>query len=192
MKIQNTKKKGPYLHIVEKKTTKILKNTQLRAAFCTKNTISNILKQHTQTDKYNNSSIYQMKFLDCPLKYTGQTGRTFNLRYKEHIQAIRSNCSKSGYSNHILNAGHTYGTITDTMDVIRTGRKSRHLNTLERYHIYKICRNNLHMNETYIEAHNPILQTVHGLYNRQQYTHYLARYLSESNYTGVSTRNKQH
>jgi hypothetical protein len=113
-----------------------------------KNTLKNILKHHTQTDKYNNSGIYQMKCLDCPLKYSkyiGQTGITFNLRYKEHIQAIRSNCSKSGYSNHILNTGHTYGTITDTVDVVRTGRKSRQLNTLERYHIYKIRRNNLHM-----------------------------------------------
>jgi hypothetical protein len=34
------------------------------------------------------------------------------------------------------------------MDVIRIGRKGRHLNTLEKYHIYKISRNNLHMNET--------------------------------------------
>jgi hypothetical protein len=76
-----------------------------------------------------------MKCLKCPLKYIGQTGRTFNLRYKEHIQAIRSNCGKSGYWNRVLNMEHTYGTITDIMGIIRAGRKSRHLNTLERYHI---------------------------------------------------------
>jgi hypothetical protein len=29
-------------------------------------------------------------------------------------------------------------TITGTMVVIRTGRKDRHLNTLEKYHIYRI------------------------------------------------------
>jgi hypothetical protein len=52
------------------------------------------------------------------------------------------------------------------MDVIRTGRKGRHLNTLEKYHIYKINTNNLHMNDTYIEAHNHIFQKVHELYNR--------------------------
>jgi hypothetical protein len=64
-------------------------------------------------------------------------------------------------SNHILSTGHTYGIITDTMDVIRMGRKSRLFNTSERYRIYKISRNNLHMNDTYIETHNPIFQTVH-------------------------------
>jgi hypothetical protein len=90
-----------------------------------------------------------MKCLDCPLKYIGQTGRTFNIRYNENIHAIRKNNSNSGYSNHILNTGHTDGTVTDTMDVIRTGRKGRHLNNLEKYHIYKISRENLHMNDTH-------------------------------------------
>jgi hypothetical protein len=64
-----------------------------------------------------------MKFLDCPLRYIGQMGRAFHSRYKEHIQAIRSNNSISGYSNHILNMEHTYGNITDTMDIIKTEKK---------------------------------------------------------------------
>jgi hypothetical protein len=105
-----------------------------------------------------------MKCLDCPL-YIGQPGRTFNLGYKEHIQAIRSKCSKSGYLNHILNMGHTYGTITDSMDVIRPGSKSRHLNTYERYHTYEISKNNLHIKDTYIIAHNTIFQTAQELYD---------------------------
>jgi hypothetical protein len=66
--------------------------------------------------------------------------------------------------------GHTQSTVTNTMDVIRTGRKVRHINTLEKYHIYKISRNNLHTNDTHIEEHNPIFQKVHELYNRQEYT----------------------
>jgi hypothetical protein len=55
--------------------------------------------------------------MDCPLKYIGQTGRTFKTRYKDHIQAIRNNNSNSGYSKHILNTGHTYGRVIDTMNV---------------------------------------------------------------------------
>jgi hypothetical protein len=51
--------------------------------------------------------------MDCPMKYIGQTGRTFSTRYKEHIHDIRSNNSNSGYSNHILNTGHAYGVMTD-------------------------------------------------------------------------------
>jgi hypothetical protein len=107
-----------------------------------------------------------MKCLDCPLKYFGKKGRTFNIRYKEHIQAIRKNSSNSGYSNHILNTGHTYGTITDTMEIVKTGKKGRHLNTLEKYHIYRISEDNLHMNDTYIDIHNPIFETLSELNTR--------------------------
>jgi hypothetical protein len=83
------------------------------------------------------------------------------MRYKEHIQAIRNNNSSSGYSNHILNTGHTYGTVANTMDIIRTGRKGRHLNTQEKYY-YKMSRNKLHMNDT----HNLIFQTLHEFDDR--------------------------
>jgi hypothetical protein len=74
-------------------------------------------KQHTQSEKYN-SGIYQLKCLDCQLKYIGQTGRAFHTRCKEHILAIKNNDGNSGYSNHILNTGHKYGPITDTMDIV--------------------------------------------------------------------------
>jgi hypothetical protein len=50
-------------------------------------TIENIVKQHSQKDKYNDSGICQMKCLDCPLKYIGQTGRAFCTRYREHTLA---------------------------------------------------------------------------------------------------------
>jgi hypothetical protein len=102
-----------------------------------------------------------MKCLDCPLKYIGQTGRTFHTRYKEHIHAVRNNNSNSGYSNHILNTGHKYGKTTDTMDIIRTHRKGKHLNTLEKYHIYKISRDNIQRNDTNTDTHNPIFKALH-------------------------------
>jgi hypothetical protein len=139
--------------------TNIIKDTQLNIVFHTQNTIENILRYKTKTEKYDNSGIYQMKCLHCPLRYIGQ-------RYKEHIQAIRNNNSNSGYSNHILNTGHTYGTITDTMGVIRNGRKGTHLITLEKYHIYRISKTNVHLNTTYNETHNPIFRVIYEICNR--------------------------
>jgi hypothetical protein len=64
------------------------------------------------------------------MQNVGQTGRTFNNRYKEHINNIKTNNSNTGYSSHILNTGHTYGTIRDTMEIITRGRKGQYLNTL--------------------------------------------------------------
>jgi hypothetical protein len=99
--------------------------------------IQNKVKSQSQTDKYGKSGIFQMKFLDCPLKYIEQTGWIFHARYKGHIQAIRNNNSNLGYSNHIFNTEHTYGTTDDAMDIIKTEKKGKHLKTLEKYHIYK-------------------------------------------------------
>jgi hypothetical protein len=105
-----------------------------------------------------------MKSLDCPLKYIGQTGRTLNTRYKEHIHDIRSGNGNSGYSNHILNTGHTYGTVTGTMKIITIWKKGIYLNTLEKYHIYENNRDNLHMNDIHIDKHNPIFEALHEIY----------------------------
>jgi hypothetical protein len=82
------------------------------------------------------------------------------------VLTYRNRNSNSGYSSHILNTGHTYGSITDTMDVISTGKKGRYLNTLEKYHFYKININNLHMNDTHVNVHNPIFQIIHEIYDR--------------------------
>jgi hypothetical protein len=113
-----------HIYVLRKrsKTTKLFGNTQLRVASHTESTINNILKHHTQTDKYNNSSIYQMKFLDCPLKYIGQTGRTFSVRYKEHIYAVRSNISNCKIFKSYIKHGICIWHMSDAMDVVRTGQ----------------------------------------------------------------------
>jgi hypothetical protein len=98
---------------------------------------------------------------ELPLKYIRQTGRSFNARYEEHICDIRHNSSNSGYSNHILNTGHSYGSIRNTMKIIKAERKGKHLNTLEGYHIQRISKEGLHMNYIHIEARNPVFETLH-------------------------------
>jgi hypothetical protein len=70
-----------------------------------------------------------MNCVGRPLKYIGQTGLQFYTRHKEHIQAIRKNNINSKYSNHILSKGHAYGSLTDTIEIMETERKGKHLNT---------------------------------------------------------------
>jgi hypothetical protein len=41
------------------------------------------------------------------------------------MQEIRKNNGNSGYSNHILNTGHTYGTISVKMDIIKTEKERK-------------------------------------------------------------------
>jgi hypothetical protein len=155
-----------------RKLTHLFKYTHIKIAFKTKNTIQNIFKLYTQTDKYEKNGVYQMKCMSCPMKYIGQTGRPFNTRYKIHIRDIKNNSSKSGYSNHILNTGHLYGNITDTMEIIKIERKGEHLNTLERYHVYKISKEGIHMNDMHNETYNPIFEVIHSIDTRRQHKQY--------------------
>jgi hypothetical protein len=73
----------------------------------------------------------------------------FKDRYTEHIQAIKTNKHTSKYAQHILDTGHTYGKMEETMDVIHTTRKGHLLNTLERFYIYDLSKKKLQMNDTY-------------------------------------------
>jgi hypothetical protein len=70
--------------------------------------------------------------MDCTLKYIRQTGQTYKTRYHEHIETVRNNNGNSGYSKHILNMGHTCGSVTNTLKVLKMQRKGKHPNTLER------------------------------------------------------------
>jgi hypothetical protein len=51
--------------------------------------------------------------------------------------------------------------IMDTMDIIKTGRKGKRLNTLEKYYIYRNSKDNLHMNDTHIHTYKTIFETLH-------------------------------
>jgi hypothetical protein len=101
-----------------------------------------------------------------PFKICRANRRTFKSRYKEHVQAIRSKNGNSEYSNHMLNTRHAYGSMADTMKVLKTERKGKHLNTLEKYHIYKMSKDGLRMNDTYIDTHNLIFEVIQELNNR--------------------------
>jgi hypothetical protein len=72
------------------------------------------------------------------------------------------------------------------------GRKGGCLNILEKYYIYKISRDNLHMNDTYIDTYNTIFQTIHELYDRQQHRDPQERYISGNNHTECPYKSGTH
>jgi hypothetical protein len=95
------------------------------------------------TDKYEKSGVYQMQCTSCPLKYIGQMGRSFNIRYREHLQDIKNINGNSVYSNHILNTDHSKGSITDIMKAIKAPKR-------QNIYIYKGSKEELHVKD----AHN--------------------------------------
>jgi hypothetical protein len=104
----------------------------------------------------------------------GQTGISFNVRYKEHIKTIRSNTYKSEYAQHMLEHGHTYGTIEDTVGILKTAENVPYINTLERYCVYKNSQLGIQINDTYTEMTNSIFKT---LYKYKHTSHSVNRFL---------------
>ena len=49
----------------------------------------------------------------------GQTSRNLKQRYREHIRYIRNNNPQSACAQHILQNRHEYGSITDTMTLLK-------------------------------------------------------------------------
>jgi hypothetical protein len=141
----------------------------LNISYLTRNIIENILKQSSHRNQYDESGVYGLKCQNCPGIYIGQTGRSFKIRYKEHVQDIKNNKSRTGFSNHIFNTGHAYDTVENTMEILNFQEKGNYLNTLERFHIYKAKKTGGLLNDNYVD--NPVFETnmlEHGVTTRRE------------------------
>lgn len=107
-------------------------------------------------DIHSQSGVYQLQCSDCLLKYTEQTGQTFKVHYREHINAIRTNRQNSKFAQHILEKGHEYDTVDQTIEILHVEKKGPKLSTLERFHMYDITEKGLQMNDTFTDTHKPI------------------------------------
>jgi hypothetical protein len=100
-----------HLHILwpdTGKITKLFKNINIGIPFKTTSTIRNHLKPREKTiDTHNQSGVYQLKCKEYPLKYFEQTGRAFKIRYKEHIQAIKTNRTQNTLNIYSTQDTHT-------------------------------------------------------------------------------------
>jgi hypothetical protein len=139
----------------------LFKKFNVNISYSTKNTIGNILsikKQNNSPD--NESSVYQLKCQNCSCVYIGQTGRNFKIRYKENIQDIKNNRSKTGFSQHILDTGHAYDKIENTMEILKFQEKGKYLDTLEKFHIYKANKTGILLNDNFTDISNPIFDLI--------------------------------
>ena len=101
-----------YFSPIIRRITNLFKHPNLNIAFRVTNTIQQQLTEKP-TNK-NPSGIYKLKCNTCNNVYVGQSGRSIDVRHKEHIRYIRNNNPLSAYALHILQNGHVYGTTADT------------------------------------------------------------------------------
>jgi hypothetical protein len=67
-------------------------------------------------------------------------------------------------AQHIVDTTHEYRTIDQTMEILHIGKKGRALDTYERFHIYEISKQNMQLNDNFMETFNPIYDTIIAAY----------------------------
>ena len=141
--------------------TKLFKNTNVRVAFTTSNTIGkHLTTEKTPINKYDKSGVYQLTCPDCNMKYTGQTGRPFKVRFQEHLRDFKYNNNKSKFAQHLLENRHAIGNMEDIMEIVHTTTKGKKLDALENFYIYKETIDGNQINEKSTVKGNELFDTI--------------------------------
>lgn len=109
-------------------------------AFRTSNKLGKILNTNNNIKELQKKTgIYQVSCNDCDKIYIGQTGRSFEKRFKEHLpRATKS--QKSNFAEHLVNENHNYTDISNNLKALHICSKGRTMTTLENYEIYKATK----------------------------------------------------
>ena len=111
------------------------KQSNLNIIFRATSTIQQQLTEK-QTNK-NPSGIYKLVCNTCNNVYVGQSGRSINVRHKEHVIYVRTNNPLSAYALHVSRNGNEYGRMEDTLKLLKTCQKGTRMKPC----IYKYSTN---------------------------------------------------
>jgi hypothetical protein len=104
-----------------RKITNLFKKTNMDIAYMTTTMLQQLIKPTTsnQTTEYEKGGVYKINCNTCHNSYLGQTNHKHKARFQEHINYIINNKPRSAYALHILNSRHEYGSINDTVTLIK-------------------------------------------------------------------------
>ena len=139
-----------------------IRNTNIKIPYKCRNTISNLTKppRDHHTPPHNKPGIYQLTCNTCNLSYVGQTSRSLNIRFQEHIRYIRYNNPQSAYTLHILQNQHEYGHINSTMTLLKPLNNPNLLLPYEQYYIQSLHQERRLIPEQSPGETNPLSLTV--------------------------------
>jgi len=135
-----------------------IKHTDIKIAFKSTNTLQQLTKPkiHDTTQDHDKSGIYELTCSTCNRVYIGQTSRNLTLRYREHIRYIKNNDPQSAYALHILQNIHEYGSLKDTMSLLKPIHKTSKLIPYEQLLIQTFYQNGNLIPEQNCGEQNPL------------------------------------
>ena len=126
-----------------------------------KNNLSKLLQTNNKKIAlYDRPGIYKLTCSTCKNFYIGQTGRSFNIRYKENKPENNIIECKSKYAAHIINESHTHINLETNLDIIHLCNKGRIMDVYEELEIYRATKtdNNKLLNDKLIYKHNCLFE----------------------------------
>jgi len=94
------------------------------------------------------------------MKYTGQTGRPFKIRFQEHVRDFRYNNNRSKFAQQLIDNKHAIGKMEDIMEVVHVTKKGKMVGTIEGFHIYKETKAGNQINDRLTVRENAIFETI--------------------------------
>lgn len=165
----------PYNKVLNKAIRNTFKNSNYKISYQTRNNVHQIINQKTNYKNLNTfekSGVYKITCSDCPKYYIGKTKRSFKVRFKEHIQALRSNNAttmKSNFAEHLLSSNHSYKSMEENMKILEFEKNEDKLTSKEDLQIFihnQKEKQNI-LNTQSININNPIYNTILKLKNNQ-------------------------
>jgi len=94
------------------------------------------------------------------MKYTGQTGRPFKVRFQENLQDFKYKSNKSKFAQRLIDNKHAIGPMEDIMEVVHVTKKGKLMGTLECFHIYKETKAGNLINDRLKAKENAMFETI--------------------------------
>jgi hypothetical protein len=72
------------------------------------------------------------------------------------------------FAQHVLITGHAYGCVEDIMTILHNIGKGARMNILEKFNIYEISKQGMHLDDTFTDMTSTIFETLIQADRRKQ------------------------
>jgi hypothetical protein len=94
------------------------------------------------------------------MKYVGQTGRPFRVRFHENFRYFKYGNKKSKFATHLLENRYSIGPMESIMETLHVRNKGRMMDTHERFYIFRKTKLNKQINDKLTVKPNIIFEII--------------------------------
>ena len=119
------------------KNHKLLIHTNVKISYKCSNTVAQLTKPASghNIPPHNKNGVCCLTCKTCNLLYIGQTSQNLKMLFQEHIRYVKINSPQSACDQHILNNQHEYGTLAESMILLKALQHESVLLPFEQFHI---------------------------------------------------------